>query len=257
MELVKTLRNRTLVGFADCKKALEEADGDLDMALEILRKRGIAKAAKRADNETSEGKIIIDQGDNTAYVVSVSCETDFVARNDVFDEMCRKFLEIRKNAQSDEQAMTEAEALKTEYVLKIGENIQINALTAITGDTVAYYVHSNNKVAAVVVGTADADIEALRPVAMHITATAPEVLKPEDIPESMVEKEREIALAQLQEDPKNANKPTEILEKIIEGKIRKFREENALLTQQFVVDPEKTVGQVVGDAVMSFQRFFI
>ncbi|HRI36852.1 MAG TPA: translation elongation factor Ts [bacterium] len=258
MEQIKTLRERTLVGFADCKNALTEADGDMDKAIELLRKKGIAKAAKRAENETSEGKIKMLEVGGTTYVVSVSCETDFVARNDVFDGMLAAFLDIRKAAASDAEAMEKAEILKTDYVLKIGENFKINLLTAFSGEIVASYVHSNGKVASVVVAKSGTDMDKLRQVAMHVTATAPEVLRPEDISDEAVAREKDIALAQMQEDPKNAGKPAEILEKIIDGKMKKFREENALLTQAFVVNPEQTVGQAIGmDSVISFARFAI
>lgn len=258
MEQIKALRERTLVGFADCKNALTEADGDMDKAIEILRKKGIAKAAKRADNETSEGKIKMLEADGVTYVVSVSCETDFVSRNEVFDGMLSAFLDIRKNSASDAEAMEKAEVLKTDYVLKIGENFKINTLTALSGDVIGSYVHSNGKVAAVVIARDGTDMATLRQVAMHVTATAPEVLRPEDISDETVAREKDIALAQMQEDPKNAGKPADILEKIIDGKMKKFREENALLTQQFVVNPDQTVGQAIGaDKLVSFARFSI
>ena len=257
-EQIKELRERTLVGLSDCKNALTEADGDMELAIEILRKKGIAKAAKRAENTTSEGKIMIESDGSTAYAVSVSCETDFVSRNDVFGGMLKDFIAMLKNSATDAEALEKAEASKSDFVLKIGENLKINALQKFSGAVIEYYVHSNGKVASIVVAKEGTDREKLKQVAMHVTATNPEVLSPSDIPADLIAKEREIALAQMQDDPKNASKPAEILEKIIEGKMTKFREENALLTQQFVVNPDVKVGDFIGkDSVVSFKRFAI
>ncbi|PID84348.1 translation elongation factor Ts [Candidatus Gracilibacteria bacterium] len=258
-QMIKELRQRTGVGMSDCKNALVEANGDMEVAIESLRKKGLAKAAKRAGNETSEGKIkIIQEGDAT-YVAVVSCETDFVARNEVFDGMLTHFIDLRKEASSDEEALKKAEDLKaSEYTLKVGENMQIKTLTKIEGTPAGVYVHSNFKNAAVVVGKSGADEEKLKQVAMHVVAMNPQVISPSDLAEEVVSKEKEIQLAIMKEDSKNANKPAEILEKIIEGKMRKFKEENALLTQAFVVNPDQNVGDFIGsDAVVAFYRYSI
>ncbi|EKE28895.1 MAG: hypothetical protein ACD_2C00266G0001 [uncultured bacterium (gcode 4)] len=258
-QMVKELREITGVGMSDCKNALVETDGDIDAAIELLRKKGFAKAAKRADNETKEGKIKIMNDGTTAYVVSVGCETDFVARNDTYDEMLNKFVEIRKSSATDEEAIAKSEDLKsTEYQLKIGENMKILALTKIEGEVIESYVHSNNKVAALIVAKAGIDTEKLKMVAMHITATNPDVLSPEDISADAVAKEKEIQLELMKNDPKNAGKPEEIMLKIIEGKMTKFKEENALLTQQFVVNPDQKVQDFIGaDSIVSFKRYAI
>ncbi len=258
-QMIKELRERTGVGMSDCKNALVEANGDMDMAIDTLRKKGLAKAAKRAGNETSEGKIKIVVEGNTAFVAVVSCETDFVARNETFDAMLGHFIDLRKNASSDEEAITKAEELKaSEYTLKVGENMQIRALAKIEGEVIASYVHSNFKNGAVVVAKAGTDAEILKQVAMHVVASNPQVLSPSDIAEDVVAKEKEIQLAIMKEDPKNAGKPDEILTKIIEGKMTKFREENALLTQPFVVNPDQKVGDAIGkDAIVAFYRYAI
>lgn len=257
--MIKELRERTGVGMSDCKNALVEANGDMDMAIDTLRKKGLAKAAKRAGNETSEGKIKIVVEGNTTFVAVVSCETDFVARNETFDAMLGHFIDLRKNASSDEEAITKAEELKaSEYTLKVGENMQIRALAKIEGEVIASYVHSNFKNGAVVVAKAGTDAEILKQVAMHVVASNPQVLSPSDIAEDVVAKEKEIQLAIMKEDPKNAGKPDEILTKIIEGKMTKFREENALLTQPFVVNPDQKVGDAIGkDAIVAFYRYAI
>lgn len=258
-QMIKELRQRTGVGMSDCKNALVEANGDMEVAIESLRKKGLAKAAKRAGNETSEGKIKILQDGDATYVAVVSCETDFVARNEVFDGMLDHFITLRKETDSDEAALEKAEELKaSEYTLKVGENMQIRTLTKIEGTPVGTYVHSNFKNAAVVVGASGADEIKLKQVAMHVVAMNPQVVSPSDISEEIVAKEKDIQLAMMKEDPKNENKPTEILEKIIEGKMKKFKEENALLTQSFVVNPDQNVGDFIGsDAVVAFYRYAI
>ena len=257
--MIKELRERTGVGMSDCKNALVEANGDMEGAIDLLRKKGLAKAAKRAGNETSEGKIKIVLEGNTAYVAVVSCETDFVARNETFEAMLTHFIDIRKSSATDEAAIAQAEELKaSEYTLKVGENMQIHTLTKIEGDVLAAYVHSNFKNGAVVVGKTATDANNLKQVAMHVVATNPQVLSPSDISEEIVAKEKEIQLELMKQDPKNAGKPDDILTKIIEGKMAKFREENALLTQPFVVNPDQKVGDFIGkDSVVAFYRYAI
>ena len=258
-QMIKELRERTGVGMSDCKNALVEANGDMDAAIDLLRKKGLAKAAKRAGNETSEGKIKIVTEGTTAYIAVVSCETDFVARNETFEAMMNHFIDIRKAAASDEAALATAEELKaSEYTLKVGENIQIRTLTKIEGDVLVSYVHSNYKNAAIIVAKAGSDEDKLKQVAMHVVAMNPTVLSPSDISDEVVAKEKDIQLAIMKEDPKNAGKPDEILTKIIEGKMTKFREENALLTQPFVVNPDVKVGDFIGtDTIVSFVRYAI
>lgn len=257
--MIKELRERTGVGMSDCKNALVEANGDMELAIEGLRKKGLAKAAKRAGNETSEGKIKIVSEGNTTYVAVVSCETDFVARNETFEAMLGHFIDLRKASADDASAIAQAEELKaSEYTLKVGENMQIRALTKIEGEVIATYVHSNAKNAAVVVAKTGTDADILKQVAMHVVASNPQVLSPSDISEEIVAKEKEIQLAIMKEDPKNAGKPDDILTKIIDGKMTKFREENALLTQPFVVNPDQKVGDAIGkDSIVAFYRYAI
>ena len=258
-QMIKELRERTGVGMSDCKNALVEANGDMDAAIDLLRKKGLAKAAKRAGNETSEGKIKIVSEAGATYVAVVSCETDFVARNETFDAMLGHFIDIRKASSTDEEAIAKAEELKaSEYTLKVGENMQIRTLAKITGDVIASYVHSNAKNAAVVVAKAGTDTDKLKQVAMHVVASNPQVTSPSDISDEIVAKEKEIQLEIMKQDPKNAGKPDDILAKIIEGKMTKFREENALLTQPFVVNPDMKVGDFIGkDTIVSFTRYAI
>lgn len=258
-QLVKELRERTGVGMADCKNALVETNGDIEWAIEALRKKGIAKAAKRAENETKEGRVKILVEPGVAYVASVSCETDFVARNETFSAMLDVFIELRKQSSSDAEALEKAEVLKaSEYTLKVWENMRILTLTKIEGPVVASYVHSNFKNGAVLVAQAGTDWEKLKQVAMHAVAMQPQVVSPDDVPDAFITKEREIALAQMAEDPKNAGKPADILNKIIDGKITKIREENALISQNFVVSPDQKVGDFIGkNAIVSFSLYTI
>ncbi|GAB0174585.1 MAG: translation elongation factor Ts [Candidatus Altimarinota bacterium] len=258
-QMIKELRERTGVGMSDCKNALVDANGDMEAAIDLLRKKGLAKAAKRAGNETNEGKIKIVVEGSKAYVAVVTCETDFVARNETFEAMLSHFIDIRKSAASDEEAITKAEELKaSEYTLKVGENMVIKVLTEISGEVITSYVHSNWKNASVVVAKSGTDVDKLKQVAMHIVAAAPQVVSPTDISDDVVAKEREIQLEIMKQDPKNAGKPDEILSKIIEGKMTKFREENALLTQPFVVNPDQKVGEFIGAGnVVSFVRYSI
>lgn len=211
-QMIKELRERTGVGMSDCKTALVEANGDMDMAIDSLRKKGLSKAAKRAGNETSEGRIKIVTEGNTVYVAVVSCETDFVARNETFEGMLDHFITIRKGEATDEAAIVKAEELKaSEYTLKVGENMQIRALTKIEGEVIATYVHSNFKNGSVVIAKAGTDADLLKQVAMHVVASNPQVVSPTDISDADVAKEKEIQLALMEQDPKNASKPKEIL----------------------------------------------
>lgn len=243
---------------SDCKNALVEANGDMDQAIDILRKKGLAKAAKRAGNETTEGKIKIVIDGSSAYVAVVSCETDFVSRSEAYEEMLSKFIEIRKSAASDEAAIVIAEELKaSEYTLKVGENLVIKTLTKIDGAVLASYVHSNFKQASLVIGNDAANVDILKQIAMHIVAASPEFLSPSDVSSDVLAKEKEIALAQMQEDPKNTGKHQDILEKIIDGKMKKFAEENALLTQPFVINPDQKVQDITGNTITAFYKFAI
>jgi elongation factor Ts len=256
---VKELRDRTGVGMGDCKNALVEANGDMEVAIEVLRKKGLSKAAKRAGNETSEGKIKVVTEWTSTYVVVVSCETDFVARNETFEEMLTKFVDIRKSSATDEEALIKAEDLKAgEYTLKVGENLQIRALTKIDGDVIASYVHSNFKNGTVIVAKVGTDTDKLKQVAMHATATNPEYLSPSEVPTDVVAKETAIQLEMMQADPKMVGKPQSVLDSILTWKLTKFKDESSLLEQQFVINPDIKVKDFIGaDAIIKFYRYSI
>lgn len=245
---VNELRKRTGISMMACKKALEEAGGDEEKAIDVLRKKGAAKAAQKADRATSEGIIVTKVDSDKAVIVKLSCETDFVAKN-------REFVAIANNAADKafesgvEAAKSDAEPAIKELFAKLGENMSIE-VDVVEGEGIGEYVHTNGKVGTIV-NLVSKDAEKARDIAMHITAMSPEVISPEDLPEDVVVREREIWAEQL----KNEGKPAEIIGKIMEGKERKFREEAALIKQSFVKDGEKTVEQYLeSNSVTSFVR---
>ncbi|MBB1565117.1 translation elongation factor Ts [Candidatus Gracilibacteria bacterium] len=256
-EQIKKLREITGIGMMECKKALEEADGDMDAAIEVLRKKGLSKAAKKADRETFEGGIKIAVEGNKAYVVSVSCETDFLANSDKFKAMLDKVVEFLKEHGADSKSDAQ-EFINKNYALEMGENLQISNYEIIEGDLVASYVHSNSKLAALIVAKAGTDAEKAKQVAMHVTAASPEYLSPDEIPNDTIEREKSIQLEIMKNDPKMGNKTDDVLLKIIEGKIGKFKSEISLLEQEFVMDPSVKVKNFIGEGnIVSFKRYSI
>jgi len=250
---VSELRARTGVSILACKEALEEANGDMDKAIEILRKRGIAQAVKKADREQKEGALFIASSADKAAIVGLRCETDFVGRSDAFvaigNELAQTLLTKGLDA-----AKAAAEKSVPEATQKLGENIGLGEMQEVTAPTVGAYVHSNRKIA-VVVGLDKAGlVDAARDVAMHAAAMNPLYVTPDEVPAETIAKEKEIWKEQM----KNDKKPPEILEKIMLGKEKKFREENALLKQAFVKDNSQTVEKFLGDAkVASYVRVVI
>ena len=254
---VKELRERTGIGMMECKQALNETDGDMDKAIEELRKKGLAKAAKKADRETSEGgiKIITEWG--KASILSIACETDFLANSDKFKAMLQTICEYL--SENGEASKADAQDLiNKNYALELGENLQINEYRIIEGGLAASYVHSNGKVAALVMAKAGTDEEKAKQVSMHVTASNPEYLSTDDISDEVVEKEQALQLEIMKNDPKMGNKSDDILLKIIGGKMGKFKSEISLLEQPFVIDPNVKVKAFIGeDAIESFYRFTV
>jgi len=251
--MVKELRERTGLGMMECKKALVETDGDIDQAIENLRKASGLKAAKKAGRTAADGVVTIKLSDDKQYgvVVEVNSETDFVARDENFlafvDTVAEKAL---ADKQTDVAALMEGglEDKREALVQKIGENIGVRRITALSADggALGAYVHSNNRIA-VLVQLSGGDEQLARDVAMHVAAVNPQVIKPEDMPADVVEKEKEIIKAQ----PDMAGKPPEIIEKMI-------LKENSLNDQPFVKDPDTTVGKLVKNAgaeVANFVRY--
>ena len=254
---VKELRERTWIWMMECKKALLATNWDMEKAIEELRKKGLAKAAKKADRETSEWGILIEVDNKKTYIVSVACETDFLANSDKFKVMLKDLVKyLRENWDNKEEAQ---EYINKNYALELWENLKLKDFQIISWDAFGSYIHSNGKLAALVVAKWDnIDLDKLKQVAMHITATNPEYLKLDDISNTVKEKEKEIQLEIMSNDPKMSWKPKEVLEKIIEWKLNKTFWEITLLEQNFVINPELKVKDFIWkDTIDSFYRFYI
>ena len=237
--LVKELRERTGAGMMDCKKALTETDGDIELAIENMRKSGAAKAAKKAGNIAAEGTIIIKQNDGVAVLVEVNCQTDFVAKDESFLAFANKVADAAiAETITIEDLQAKFEEDRVELVTKIGENINVRRLQYITGETLVEYRHGE-RIGVVVAGVADE--ETLKHIAMHVAASNPEYLTPEDVPADVVEKEKQVQI----DIAMNEGKPAEIAEKMVVGRMKKFTGEVSLTGQAFIMEPKKSVGEIL------------
>ncbi|MBE0505738.1 MAG: elongation factor Ts [Marinospirillum sp.] len=254
---VKELRERTGLAMMECKKALQEADGDIELAIENLRKSSGLKAAKKAGRIAAEGAIATRVAADGSYgvMIEINSETDFVARDDNFlnfvNQVAEKLLATRETNVATLTA-GELESAREALVQKIGENITVRRATVVEGALVGEYVHGGRIGVLTVLNGGTA--EAAKDVAMHVAAVNPRVCKPEDMPQEVLDKEKEIILAQ----PDMAGKPAEIAEKMVGGRIKKFLAENSLSEQPFIKNPDQTVAAFVkaaGGELVSFQRF--
>ncbi len=256
--MVKELRERTSLGMLECKKALAKADGDIELAIENLRKSSGMKAAKKAGRTAADGVVAAKVADDASYgiIVEVNSETDFAARDAGFLAFVGTVVDAAFAAKQTDVAALMADGLESAreaLVQKIGENIGVRRIVLLEGANVGSYVHSNNRIAVLVSLTAGEN-EVAKDVAMHAAAVNPRVAKPEDMSEEVLIKEKEIILAQ----PDMAGKPAEIAEKMVGGRIKKFLAENSLVEQAFVKNPEIKVGQLIKDAgadINGFVRF--
>lgn len=252
---VKELRDRTGLGMMECKKALAAADGDVDKAIEELRKASGMKAAKKAGRTAAEGVVVVQVAEDSSYAlaVEVNSETDFAARDENFAAFCKAVLaKAFAEKQTDVEALMAGELSEAREALvqKIGENIGVRRIMLVEGDVVSAYVHGTGNLAALV-SLNGGNAELAKDVAMHVTAVNPQVVNKEDMPADVVAKEKEIILAQ----PDMASKPAEIAEKMVVGRINKFLSENSLSEQPFVKNPDVKVGQLVKDAGASVASF--
>ena len=266
---VNRLRQMTGSGMMDCKKALVEAEGDFEKAIEILRKQGQKVAAKRGDREASEGLVVAktDASGKKGVIAILSCETDFVAKNAEFGQTADKMVDIALNtgvktaeelkSQPFGDGLTVSEKI-TEMIGKIGEKIDLGVLDIIEAETVVAYNHPGNQVASMVgLNKAGENVsEAGRDVAMQIAAMNPVALDKDSVPTNVVEKEIEIGM----DIARQEGKPEELLEKIAQGKLNKFFKENTLLSQAFIKDNKKSIEQMLkeidgGLTVTSFKRY--
>ena len=258
---VKNLREMTGCGMMDCKKALTEADGDMDKAVDILREKGLAASQKKAGRIAAEGTVYALVEDNMGVVIEVNAETDFVAKNAefmAFVDTCAKTV-IEKNPADVEALLAETaagtemtvDALLKEKILVIGENIKIRRFEKYEGAVVTY-VHGGGRIGVMVRFDTTDEVAAKaefaefgKDIAMQIAAVNPKYIAPENVPAEVVDKEKAILTEQLRNDPKNAKKPANILEKIVSGRINKYYEEVCLLNQAYVKDGDITVGKYV------------
>ena len=259
--LVKELRERTGAGMMDCKKALTEADGDIELAIENMRKSGQAKAAKKAGRIAAEGVILARAEGNTAVMIELNCETDFVGKDASFRAFGEQVLALAvANKISDLEALKAAamengdsvEVSLNNLIAKLGENMNLRRMTVVEGDNLGTYIHGGRigVITKLVGGTTDL----AKDLAMHVAANSPQFVKPEDVSAEVVAKEREIQI----DIAINSGKPKDIAEKMVEGRMKKFTGEISLTGQMFVKDPSISVADLLkkeGADVLEFVRF--
>ena len=254
---VQALREKTGCGMMDCKNALKETDGNMEAAVDYLREKGLASQAKKASRVAAEGQVVALVEGDVAAVIEVNSETDFVAGNEEFKafvNLCAKAVIANNPADVDALLASTYEGKtvsehKEDIFLKFRENIQVRRFVRIEGKTVSY-VHAGGKIGVLVnfesdLEMNDAFVAMGKNVAMQIAAMNPSYLDQASVPAEDLEKEKNILIAQMKEDPKMANKPDAVLGKIVEGKIGKFYKENCLVEQQYVIDGDLTVGKYV------------
>ena len=267
---VMTLRDKSGAGMLDCKKALTDADGDMEKAAELLRERGIAKAVKKEGRIAAEGVVgayVCDKC-GAGVLLEINCESDFVSRGEKFHGIVDAVAKVvAENKPADVEALNNCklgnETVKdfiTNQTAVIGEKISIRRFEIIeTKGKIETYIHMGGKVGVMVeaVDFAKGAEETLHDIALQIAASKPGYVTAAEVPQEVLDKEKEIMLVQMQNDPKNANKPKEILEKIVAGKLGKFYSENCLMDQAFVKDDTQKVSQVIGNKfkVAKFVRF--
>ncbi len=264
---VKELRETTGCGMMDCKKALTECNGDMEKAIEFLREKGLAAATKKAGRIAAEGVVTtyVNDAATVGSIIEVNSETDFVAKNADFQAFVAQLAKIvaEENPADVENFMTmkyndsmTVEAALQDKILTIGENMKIRRFARYEGK-VASYVHGGGKIGVLTLIEGE-DTTAAKEVAMHIAAINPLYMSKDCVPEADVEKEKNIIIAQIKEDPKNASKPDAIIEKMVGGKIGKFFEQNCLLQQEFCVNPDFKVEKYLeskGVKLVDYVRF--
>lgn len=263
---IKKLREQLGTGMVDTKNALEEAEGDVEKAIEILRLKGAKGNAKRADRSTSEGLVHAHEGDGVAYLIELACETDFVAKNDAFIGLADKVLQavVAAGADSAEAALSAPAGSDTvakmidDQAAIIGEKVELRRVAKLTGDSFAVYLHRTNKdlppQVGVVVAYSGSDQETARSIAQHISFADPQYLSRDDVPSEAVENERRI----VEEISRGEGKPDAALPKIVEGRLGAFFKQVALLEQEYARDNKLQIKQVVeqaGITITGFARF--
>ena len=266
IEKIKQLRQSTGAGFKDCNAAIQESGGDIDKAIEILRVKGVSKASKKMSREAKEGVVALSGNEKKFSIIEVNCETDFVAKNEDFINFVKELSEINLLNNSDVEKIKKVKMKNTDTVennlvsiiAKIGEKITIGRAKTISNDNSLNfsYLHSVvkdnlSKLAVVVSLNTKEKNEKInifgKQLAMHIAASSPIALESKDIPQSIIDKEKELVTEEL----KNSGKPDEIVKKISLGKINKFKEDNSLLSQPWVMEPKKKVKDILKELNIS------
>jgi elongation factor Ts len=242
-ELVKQLRDATSVSIMQCKKALEEANGDMELALVILKKKSAEIAAKKSDREALAGILVARKNDTRAVVVEINCETDFVAKNDDFINLANTLAEMALS-EGVEKTKENAQGLIDEVIQKVGENIKLGQLEEINGTALGMYVHDGR--IATLVSLSGSDSTLAKDLAMHIAAMNPEYKDKTEVPEDVLANIRTLAQKEVDE----SDKPEEIKAKMLDGKVDGFLKERILMDQPFFKDSSKSVAQVLGSTTI-------
>ncbi|MDM5319954.1 translation elongation factor Ts [Bacillus altitudinis] len=262
-QLVKELRQKTGAGMMDCKKALTETDGDIDKAIDLLREKGIAKAAKKADRIAAEGLTLIKTDGNTGVILEVNSETDFVAKNEGFQSLLNELADhllavkpatIEEAHPSEMENGSTVEKHITSAIAKIGEKITLRRFSVITKeDNAAFgsYLHMGGRIGVLAVLNGTTDEELARDIAMHVAAVNPKYISRDQVSEEEANREREVLTQQALQE----GKPENIVAKMVEGRLNKFFEEICLLDQAFVKNPDEKVKQVVAAKNASVQTY--
>lgn len=262
MELIKKLRDITGAGMVDCQKALKEADNDLEKAVDILRKKGIAKAAKRTDRETNEGiiKVALNSENNKGYIFELNSETDFVARNEKFQDFANQvaLLAQKMNPNNLEELLNlDMAGLSVADSLSnlsgtIGEKMEIKRFSCLSGQTVAAYSHLGGKIGVLVAVDQANQLDLAVNVAMQIAAANPKYLEPKEVSSEEMDREKEIYKEQLLKE----GKPAEMVDKIVMGKMGKYYSEVCLLEQEYIKDDKKKIKDILGKTqILGFVRY--
>ncbi len=251
---VKNLREKTGLGMMECKKALEESHGNLEEAITNLRKNSALKAEKKSSRTAVEGIIVAEKKENDIIFVEINCETDFVAKDNNFIDFCNESLNFAIENLDKENLLEEVnngmEEKRMSLVQKIGENVIVRKVEKLTGEILAFYIHSNKKIAAgIAFNTGEENVA--KEIAMHVAASNPLVLSPNDLDENYINREREIFKSQVEKE----DKPVEILEKMIEGKLNKQLSDVSLLKQPFVKDPSKKIEAFLSETSSEISSF--
>jgi len=262
MELIKQLREITGAGMVDCKKALDESGNDLETAVSLLRKKGIAKAAKRTDRETNEGivKVAVDETANAAYIFALTSETDFVARNEKFQDFANSLMSlVIKNRPENLESllalpMSNGSVKEDLDILSgtIGEKMDLAKFARLNGSSLAAYSHLGGKIGVIVALDKEGQVELASEIAMQVAATNPKYLESSEVKADDLEREKDIYREQLLKE----GKPAEMVEKILIGKMAKYYSEVCLIEQEFIKDDKKKVKDLLGDAkILGYIRF--